>query len=99
MSGAIAHRRQRGILSQKRTNLSKPFDISQIFEAFAGRCSVKKVLLKISKKSQQKHLRWSLFDLQVLAQVFFVNFAKFLKTTFSREHLWWLLLIFETRLL
>ena len=47
-----------------------------------------------------KPLRWSLFAghqacnfiKNTPAQIFFVNIAKIFKTTFFREHFWWLLL-------
>ena len=73
-------------------------------EAFSQRCSVKKVFLEISQNSQEKRLCQSPFFNKVagqrpanlfikrLAQVFPVNFAKFLGTSFLTEHLRWLLL-------
>ena len=68
-------------------------------------CSVKKVFLQILQNSQEKHLWQSLFFNKVAGlrpatllkkrlwhRCFPVNFAKFLRTPFLTEHLWWLLL-------
>ena len=54
----------------------------------------KKVVLKNFAKFTGKHLCQSLFliKLQALGLCFPVNFAKFLRTPFFIEHLWWLLL-------
>ena len=65
-------------------------------EAVARRCSVKKVLLKISQNSQENTCARVCFLVKLqnenLTQVFFVNFAKFSRTAFFTKHLWWLLL-------
>ena len=50
-------------------------------EGVAQTCSVKKVFLEILLKNRLWH------------RCFPVNFAKFLRTPFFTEHLWWLLLI------
>ena len=68
-------------------------------KAVTQRCSVKKVFLEISQNSKENTCARDSFliNLQAkkesLAQVFPVNFAKFLRTHFLTEHLWWLLLI------
>ena len=70
-------------------------------EAAARRCSVKKEFLEISRNSQENTLaRVSfLIKLQALGtkrlwhRCFPVNFVKFLRTLFPKEHLRWLLLI------
>ena len=63
-------------------------------EAVVQRCSVKMVLLKILQNSQEIH--WpktcNFIKKETLAQVFPVNFAKFLRTLSPTEHLWWLFL-------
>ena len=63
-------------------------------EAVAQRCSVKNVFLEISQNSQEYTCaRVSfLIKLQDWGLCFPVNFAKFLRTPFLKEHLWWLLL-------
>ena len=65
-------------------------------------CSVEKVFLEISQNSQENTCAkvYFLINLQAikketLAQVFHVNFVKFLRTPFLIEHLWWLLLVIE----
>ena len=73
-----------------------------IAEALARRCSIKKDVSRNFAKFSGKHLCQSLFFNEVaacnfikkeaLAQVFLVNFAKFLRTYFLTEHLPWLLL-------
>ena len=69
------------------------------------RCSVKKVFFEISQNSQEKtcarvsfliNFIKTLITLTLLKtrlRCFPVNFVKFLRTPFSIEHLWWLLLI------
>ena len=58
------------------------------------RCSVKKVFLEISQYSQEntccQGLNFIKKDTRYMC--FPVNFAKFLRTTFLTEQLWWLLL-------
>ena len=72
-------------------------------EAVTQRCSVKKVFLKISQNSQENTCaRVSLIMLQeppvtllkkrLWHMCFPANYAKFLRTPFLTEHLWWLLL-------
>ena len=69
-------------------------------EVVAHRCSVKKVLLEISKKFTEKQMCQSLFfmGLQLYLKrdpgtvVFLWIFAKFLKAPFLTEHLRWLCL-------
>ena len=63
-------------------------------EAVARRCSVKKVFLEISQNSQENTCArvCNFVKKETLAQVFPVNFAKFLRTPFPTEHLRWLLL-------
>ena len=59
------------------------------------RCSIKLGALKNFAKFARKHLCQSLFliKLQALRHMCFpVNFAKFLRTPFIIQHLWWLLL-------
>ena len=72
-----------------------------LLEAVAQRCSVKKVFLEISQNSQENTCARFFFLIscrpeacnftkkETLARV---NFAKFLRTPFLIEHLWWLLL-------
>ena len=48
-------------------------------------CSVKKVFLEISQNSQEKKKE------RLWHRCFTVNFAKFLRTSFLKEHLWTLL--------
>ena len=69
-------------------------------KAVDQRCSVKKVFLEFSQNSQEKHLCQSLFNKvagllkrRIEHRCFPVNFAKFLRTPFFIEHLWWLLLL------
>ena len=69
----------------------------------------KKAVLRDFPKFTGKHLCQSLFITKVgvqgrqfylkrtLAQVFPVNFAKFGRTPFLTEHLWWLLLVLQNR--
>ena len=54
----------------------------------------KKGVLRNFAKFKGKHLCQSLFFNKVadLHRCFTVNFAKFLRTSFYKEHLWWLLL-------
>ena len=73
-------------------------------EAAVRRCSVKKVFLEISQNSQEntcarvsfliKLQAWpaTLLKKRLWHRCFPVNFAKFLRTPFFTEHLWWLLL-------
>ena len=56
-------------------------------EEFARRCSVKKVLLKISQNSQESN---------TLAQVLSFEFCDISQDTFFIEHLRWLLLLIVT---
>ena len=57
----------------------------------------KKAVLRNFKKCTGKHLCQSLFlnkatSLRLWHRCFPVNFVKFLRTPFLKEHLWWLLL-------
>ena len=77
--------------------------IWKVCEAVAQRYSVKKVFLEISQNSQEntcarvsfliKFLRpANLLKKRLWDRCFPMNFAKFLRTPFFTEHLWWLLL-------
>ena len=83
-------------------------------QAVAQRCSVKKVFLEISQNSQESTCArlsflvmlqaWGLGRATLLKKRFWhrcfpVNFAKFLRTPFFTEHLWWLLLFYITFLI
>ena len=57
-------------------------------------CSMKKGVLGNFTKFTGKHLRpAALLKQRLWHRCFPVNFAKFLRTSFVVEHLWWLLLI------
>ena len=79
-------------------NISKISRRKRLFsEAVTQRCSVKKVFLEISQNSQEN---WGLKPATLLKKRlwhrrFAVNCAKFLRTPFFTEHLWWLLLYFQ----
>ena len=60
-------------------------------EAVVRICSVKKLFLEVFAKVTGKHLCRSLF-LNAVGDLRPVNSAKFLRTYFFKEHLWWLLL-------
>ena len=60
-------------------------------EAVVRICSVKKLFLKVFAKVTGKHICRSLF-LNEVGDLRPVNSAKFLRTYFFTEHLWWLLL-------
>ena len=76
-------------------------------EAVAQTCSVKKVFLEILQNSQEstcarvsfliklQALPASLLKKRLWRRCFPLNFAKFLRTSFFREHLWWLLLFIQ----
>ena len=80
-------------------------------EAATQRCPIKKVFLEILENSQENTcVRVSfLIKLQTVPatllkrrlwhRCFAVNFAKFLRTPFVTEHLWWLLLLIPFNLL
>ena len=53
---------------------------------------MKKVFLAISQNSQGNTCASLFFKTETLAQVFPCETAKFLRTPFFIEHLWWLLL-------
>ena len=82
------------------------FDIkNKLQEAVVQRCSVKKVFLRNSQNSQENTcarlsllitLQANFIKKETLAQVFPVNFVKLLRTLFFIEHLWWLLLNFDS---
>ena len=62
-------------------------------EAVTQRCSVKKVFVEISQNSQENTCaRVSFLKKRLWHRCFPVNFVKFLRTSFLKEHLWWLLL-------
>ena len=74
-------------------------------EVIVRRCSVKKVFLEISQNSQENTCAGDYFFNKVAGlrlatllkkrlwhKCFLMNFAKFLRTPFVTEHLWWLLL-------
>ena len=61
-------------------------------ETVVQQCSVKKVFLEILKNPQDLELQLYLKK-RLLHRCFAVNFAKYLRTTFLTEHLWWLLLL------
>ena len=72
-----------------------------VTEAFAQRCSVKKLFLEISQNSQENTCARASFLIKLQAPAtllkkrlwcFPVNFAKFLRTHFLAEHLRWLFL-------
>ena len=54
-------------------------------QAVGRMCSVKKVFLEISQNSQENSCARDSFLIKL-------NFAKFLRAPFFKEHLWWLLL-------
>ena len=64
-------------------------------EAVVHTCSLKKVFLEISQNSHENTCAglWpaTLFKKRLCHRCFPVNFAKFLKTRFLTEHVWWLL--------
>ena len=76
----------------------------KLIEAVVRRCSVKKVFLEISQNSQENTCVRVSFLIKLQAapatllkkrlwhRCFPVNFAKFLRTPFLKEHLRWLLL-------
>ena len=83
--------------------------VEDSLKAVVQRCSVKKVLLEISQNSQENTCARVSFLIKLQASgirsttllkkrlwhwCFSLNFAKFLRTLFLTEHLWWLLLIF-----
>ena len=61
-----------------------------------GRCSVKKLFLKISQNSQENNCQSFFLNKvakkETLAQVLPCKFCEFFNNTFFTEHLWWLLL-------
>ena len=76
-------------------------------KAVAQRCSVKKVFLEIPQNSQENtcaevsfliklkvsacYFHSTLLRKRLWQRCFPVNFAKFLGTSFLKEHIWWLL--------
>ena len=78
------------------TTVPKYHDFSVTTEAVARRCSIKKVVLEISLNSQENTCaRTTLLKKSLWYRCFPVNCAKFLRTPFFTEHLWWLLLLLE----
>ena len=87
MTLILADRVDAGIIFWMPILLNLKFKIS---EAIVQRCSVKKMFLEISKSSQKKNLRQSLFFNKVAGGrpwhwCFPVNFAKFLLTHFLQN--------------
>ena len=79
----------------------------ETIEAVVQRCSVKKMFLEISQNSQENlcsrvsfliklqasgHRPATLSKKRLWHRCLPVNFVKFLRTPFYKEHLWWLLL-------
>ena len=66
-------------------------------EAVAKSCSVKKAYLEILQNSQKNACaRVSFLKKRFWHRCFPVNFAKIFRTSFLTEHLWWLLLTFQS---
>ena len=65
-------------------------------EAVVQRCSVKRCSWKFHK-IHKNHLCQSatLLKKRLWHRCFPVNFVKFLRTSFTTEHFWWLLLVFR----
>ena len=81
--------------------LLEDYEKFQSTEAVAQRSSVKKVFLEISQNSQENTCARVLFSIKLRPpatllkkrlwhRCFPLNFAKFLRTSFFTEHLWWL---------
>ena len=76
------------------------------FRSNHRRCSLEKVFLEISQNSQENTCAIVFAGLRLATllkkkfwhRCFPVDFAKFLRTPFVIEHLWWLLLSIVTRL-
>ena len=67
--------------------------VAQWRETFSWRCLVKNVLLNIFQNSHENtYARISFLIKLQTCKCFPVNFAKFLRTSFFIEHLWWLFL-------
>ena len=78
--------------------------LEKTFRSSHPRCYVKKVFLKISQNSHENTCARVSFLIKLQARgllllkkrlwhrCFLVNFAKFLRTPFFIEHVWWLLL-------
>ena len=68
----------------------------ETIEAVVQRCSVKKMFLEISQNSQENICSRVSFLIISKKRLWHrclpVNFVKFLRTPFYKEHLWWLLL-------
>ena len=80
-----------------RKKLTSGFSKTRLYlitEAVVHRCSVKKMFLEISKNSQENTCARvsSLIKKRLWHLCFPVSFAKFPRTPFLTEHLWWLLL-------
>ena len=66
-------------------------------EAVLRSCSVKKAFLEISQNSQENACaRVSSLKMRFWHSCFPVNLGKFLRTSFLTDHLWWLLLAFQS---
>ena len=67
--------------------------------AVIGRCSVKKMFLKISQNSRENTCaRVSFSKKETLTQAFSYEFCEIFKNTFFIEHFWWLLLAITEKL-
>ena len=68
-------------------------DFHSFIEAVVQMCPVKKVFLEISQNSQEntQAAPATLLKKRIWHRCFPVDFAKFLRTPFLIEHLWWLL--------
>ena len=71
------------------------YHIMYVSEVLIRRCSVKMVFLEISQNSQENTCARVSFLKKILwHRCFPVNFSKFIRTPFLRDHLRWLLLAF-----
>ena len=71
--------------------------VAHASEAVVRSCSVKKAFLEISQNLQENACaRVSFLKRRLWKRCFPVNFAKYLRTSFLTEHLWWLLLAFQS---
>ena len=78
------------MLKVEPTSLRSAGSWSQILEAVAQRCFVNKVFLEISQNSRENTVPRpaTLLKKRLLRRCFPVNFVKFLRTHFLKEHLW-----------
>ena len=66
------------------------------FRSSRWRCSTKKLFLKILQNAQENTCVSTLLTKRLQHKCFFTNFAKFLRTPFSWNNSWWLLLLLTT---